>query len=73
MDKRRVTVFEVKRKGTSANGGTILELRTNAGTFRTAAGSLASQKLTPWSFAGKGQPANIVINGRGTVDDVGYL
>ncbi|TXH09308.1 MAG: hypothetical protein E6R04_08620 [Spirochaetes bacterium] len=71
--KRRVTVLEVRRKGLSYGGDIILELVTREGSFRTAAGSLASQRLTPYVFPGKGKPANILLNRRGTVDDVGFL
>jgi hypothetical protein len=71
--KRRVTVLEVRRKGTSAGGEVILELITREGNFRTAAGSRASQRLTPYVFPGKGKSANLLLNRRGTVDDVGFL
>lgn len=70
--KRQVKVYEVKLKGSSP-AGDILEIRTNVGNFRTAQGGMASQKLRPWVFPAEGRVANIIVNSRGTVDDLGYL
>lgn len=69
----KVQVYEVRKHGRTPEGSAIFELRTSSGRFRTASRSLASQRLNPWVFPSEGRTANLILNRRGTVQDVGYL